>query len=238
MFTKASIIAALVAIAAAIDPTTQWATDNPTIKPALGENVPAGVPYEVTWTATTSNKISIWLYKGPSTNVLPQFTLATGIDNTGKATVIIPKTVANSPGSGYGLQLRDDVTGQYQYTPQFGITGAGETGTTSSASSSASGYPTGLPSTKSASHSSSVSKNSTSAYPTTIKTQTTILTSAYPTGGNTTIATRTPTSSTVSATRSPSSTTTGPAQSTGAAGVLKAGAALAAGVAGIVAAFI
>lgn len=239
MFTKASIIAALVAIAAAIDPTTQWATDNPTIKPALGENVAAGVPYEVTWTATTPNKISIWLYKGPSTNVVPQFTLAVGIDNTGKATVTIPKTVANSPGAGYGLQLRDDVTGQYQYTPQFGITGAGEAGTSSSSSSaSASGYPTGTPSTsKSASHSSSATKNHTSsAYPTTIKT--TILTTGYPTGHNTTVATHTPTSSTASATRAPSSTTTGPAQSTGAAGVLKAGAALAAGVAGLVAAFI
>lgn len=236
MFTKATIIAALVAIAAAIDPTTQWVGENPTHKPALGENVPAGTPYEVTWTATTSNKISIWLYKGPSIDVKPQFVLAAGIANSGKATITIPKTVENSPGAGYGLQLRDDVTGQFQFTPQFGITGAGEKGTSSSISSTPSGYPTGTPSVSKSS--SSPVKNTTTVAPTTVKTTLLTTGTGYPTGSNTTIATRTPTVGT-SATSAPSSTTgTGLPQSTGAAGALKAGAALAAGVAGIVAAFI
>ncbi|KAH7108663.1 hypothetical protein B0J11DRAFT_242356 [Dendryphion nanum] len=201
------------------------------------QNVQAGVPYTVEWTNTTRNAISIWLYKGPPTNVLPQFTLAVGIPNNGKAIVTIPKSVANSPGAGYGLQLRDDLTGQFQYTPQFGVIGAGETTVSSSASSSSqSGYQTGAPPTSKVSSSSST-KNGTASYSYTA----TVTASSHitiPTGSNSTLSvSRVPTLSSTT-TRLPSSTTTGPAQSTGAAGVLKAGVALAAGVAGLVAALV
>lgn len=95
------------------------------------------------------------LLKGPATNVV-KFgpSLAEGIKNSGSLTwtpaADLPVTEANQ---GYGLQIIDDVTGQYQYSTQFGIS-AGDCGAVSSSaapsvapsSTPAAGYPASTPS--------------------------------------------------------------------------------------------
>ncbi|KAF2729304.1 hypothetical protein EJ04DRAFT_568755 [Polyplosphaeria fusca] len=94
---------------------------NPITRP-LNEIIPAGKPFQITWTPTTTNTVSILLLKGPSTNVVPIKTLAEGIANSGSLT-FTPSTdlEASTDATGYGIQLIDDVTGQYQYSTQFGI---------------------------------------------------------------------------------------------------------------------
>lgn len=154
--------------------------------------VPACKPFTITWTPTTYNTVSVLLLKGPSTNVV-KFgpSLAEGISNGGKL-VWTPAAdlEATADATGYGIQIIDDVTGQYQYSTQFGIAkgAAADCVVASSsavykasstaaykASSSAAGYPVA----------SSVYKASTaSPYPTASAINTT---APYPTAKPTTL---------------------------------------------------
>jgi len=93
---------------------------NPTIHPALGELVPVGQPYEVSWNPTTPGTVTILLLNGPSTNIQVLYPIVEKIANTGKYTWT-PKTDLKPDTTHYGLQIIVDATGQYQYTPQFGI---------------------------------------------------------------------------------------------------------------------
>lgn len=101
---------------------------NPITRP-LNEVVPKCEPFTITWTPTTANTVSLLLLKGPSSNVV-KFgpALAEGIVNGGSLTwtpaADLPVTEGNT---GYGLQIIDDVTGQYQWSTQFGIS-AGKCG--------------------------------------------------------------------------------------------------------------
>jgi hypothetical protein len=68
--------------------------------------------------------VSLLLLKGPATNVV-KFgpSLAEGIANGGSflwTPAADLETTAGAP-LGYGLQIIDDITGQYQYSTQFGI---------------------------------------------------------------------------------------------------------------------
>jgi len=193
MFTKASIIAVFTSIAAAqLHAPVGEPAGNPITRPLI-EVVPACKPFTITWQPTTSNTVSLLLLRGPSTNVIPIQTLAEGITNSGSFQWT-PATTLEADVTHYGLQLIDDVTGQYQYSTQFGISKAdcavvASTSSTSTpapvasstpagygaASSSAAAYP--VESSSAAGYpvhsSSAVVKSSTSEvapYPTTVKT--------------------------------------------------------------------
>jgi hypothetical protein len=104
--------------------------------------------------------VSLILLRGPSTNVVPLSTIVTGIANSGSYQWT-PSSGLEADVTHYGLQLIDDVTGQYQYSTQFGISkdGACSGVAPSSAVSTpyGGGYPvsTPVPSSKASSKTSS-----------------------------------------------------------------------------------
>jgi hypothetical protein len=215
--------------------------------------VPACKPYTISWTPTTPNSVSLVLLRGPAENIKPLTTLVTGISNNG-AYVWTPSSGLEADVTHYGLQIIDDVTGQYQYSNQFGISkGAECNGVTPSSAVSTpygGGYPvsTPVPSSKASSAASSAAASSgypvnvSSAKPnsTTIVTKPTPAPSGYSTGvphGNSTIVMPTksmsvPGSLLPSGSGSPTKSSSLP-ESTGAASSLQA----AFGLAGAVAAF-
>ncbi|KAJ4368646.1 hypothetical protein N0V86_009554 [Didymella sp. IMI 355093] len=123
MFTKASVVAFFASIAAAqLHAPVGEPAGNPITRP-LNETfqvVPACKAFTITWQPTTTNTVSLLLLRGPSTNVIPIQTLAEGINNSGSF-AWTPASSLEADSSRYGLQLIDDVTGQYQYSTQFGI---------------------------------------------------------------------------------------------------------------------
>ncbi|KAF2119521.1 Ser-Thr-rich glycosyl-phosphatidyl-inositol-anchored membrane family-domain-containing protein [Lophiotrema nucula] len=172
MFGKFTVLAAIAGLAAAYHvPVGDTPVGNPISNP-LNSIAPAGEPLTITWTPTTPNKVSLILLKGPSTNAVYYETIVESIDNTGSYTwtpeTKLPGTTGNT---GYGIQLIDDITGQYQYSTQFGIKNEA---VVSSSSSAAGGYPVSTPvySTPvySAPASSAPTANSTVYYPTSVGT--------------------------------------------------------------------
>ncbi|EUC50833.1 hypothetical protein COCMIDRAFT_32049 [Bipolaris oryzae ATCC 44560] len=146
MYSKATIVSIFAGFAAAqIHPAVGDPKGNPITRP-LNEIVPKCEPFTITWEPTTPNSVSVLLLKGPSTNVV-KFgpSLAEGIKNSGSLTwtpaADLPVTEANQ---GYGLQIIDDVTGQYQYSTQFGIS-AGKCGSVVSSSAAPSVAPSSAP---------------------------------------------------------------------------------------------
>lgn len=236
MFTKASLIALFAAVVAAQTPGF-----NPITRP-LNEIVPACAPFTITWTKTSSNKVSLVLLKGPSTNVVPIGDIVKGIDNSGSYEWTPEASLeATTDATGYGLKIVDDVTGDFQYSTQFGIS---KDACKDEPSGTPSGYPTytstqipsyTAPPSYTPSASSTVNSSSTTIY----------VPTGYPhsTGApvyNSSIVLPTksmtvPSTLLPSATSgSPSSGTTPPPESTGAASALKAGFGLAGAVAGLV----
>lgn len=93
----------------------------------LNEVVPAGKAFEITWTPTTSNTVSLVLLKGPAVNVIPQYAIVEGIPNNGKFSWTPDTALEGTAGpEGYGIQIIDDVNGQFQYSTQFGISSDGK----------------------------------------------------------------------------------------------------------------
>ncbi|KAL9596994.1 MAG: hypothetical protein Q9219_005420 [cf. Caloplaca sp. 3 TL-2023] len=123
-FSLAAIVSASFAgLATAQTCSTKPVGDNPVGNPIsapLNQIVPAGTPFTVTWTPTTTGTVSIVLLRGPSTNVLPIGCLADNIANTGKF-VWTPSSSLEADVTHYGLQIIVSGTGQYQYSTQFGI---------------------------------------------------------------------------------------------------------------------
>jgi hypothetical protein len=247
MFAKTSIIALFAGLAAAQHAPVGQPSGNPITRP-LNEIVPACKAFTISWQPTTSNSVSLVLLRGPSTNVLPIATIVTGIPNSGSYSWT-PSSGLEADTTHYGLQLIDDVTGQYQYSTQFGISkgaecngvapssavstpyGGGYPVSTPVASSKASSTPAGYPVSSPA--------PSSSANATTIVTKTTpvVLSTGVP-AGNSTIVLPTksmtvPSSLRPTGTGAASATKSAPPESTGAASSLKAGL----GFAGAVAAF-
>ncbi|KAI0610391.1 GPI anchored serine-threonine rich protein [Pyrenophora tritici-repentis] len=122
MFTKAIVIFFAGLAAAQKHAPVGEPKGNPISKP-LNEIVPACKPFTITWEPTTPNTVSILLLKGPSTNVV-KFgpALAEGIANSGTLSWTPSSDLEETAtAQGYGIQIIDDVTGQYQYSTQFGI---------------------------------------------------------------------------------------------------------------------
>jgi hypothetical protein len=61
------------------------------------------------------------LLQGPAENVIQTATLATGIPNSGTFIWTPSGSLPANSTVKYGLQLIDDVTGQFQYSTQFGL---------------------------------------------------------------------------------------------------------------------
>jgi hypothetical protein len=223
---------------------------NPISQPGLASVVPVGENFTITWEPTTKGTVTLVLLKGPATDLKLVYPIVEMIPNDGSY-VWDPKSDLAPGDTGYGIQLIDDATGQYQYTTQFGISNPDYKPAVSS--SSASAYPTtsaaSPPSYNYGSLSASASASSTAsiaAYPGKANTTMSTLTmsgtampygtgapsSGYPAGNMTVVPTGSmtvPSSLKTTATRSASSTggssaTTSPAApiSTGAAANLAA----------------
>jgi len=124
-------------VAAYTKPTGDAPEGNPISQPGLMSIVPAGKAFTITWEPTTKGTVSLVLLKGPSENAVPQYAIVEKTDNDGSyawtpSTDLEPTTDA----TGYGIQLIDDKTGQYQYTTQFGISNSDYNADESSSSTS------------------------------------------------------------------------------------------------------
>ncbi|KAH9862674.1 hypothetical protein J1614_010767 [Plenodomus biglobosus] len=153
MFTKASFVTIFASIAAAQLHAPVGEPSGNAITRPLNEIVPACKPFTITWQPSTPNTVSVLLLKGPATNVV-KFgpSLAEGIANSGSLAWTPAATLEATAGpNGYGIQIIDDVTGQYQYSTQFGISTDGCVTASSSAmaapasSSAMAGYPVASP---------------------------------------------------------------------------------------------
>lgn len=125
---------------------------NPTKTPALNQILPVGRPFSITWTPTTTGTITINLLRGPSDNVVYLATIVDKIPNTGSY-LWTPSTALTGDVTHYGIELIDDATGAYQYTPQFGISNTGVMGSTTPPGFTASSTGSvGSPSASASSH--------------------------------------------------------------------------------------
>lgn len=165
MFAKLSIAALFAGLAAAYHAPVGEPTGNPITRP-LNEVVPAGKPFEITWTPTSSNPVALVLLKGPAINVIPQYAIVENIPNSGKFVWTPDAALEATAGpNGYGIQLIDEVTGAYQYSTQFGISSSPKP-----ASSSSSAPSSSAPVSKPASTPSGYATAPAPVKPTTIKT--------------------------------------------------------------------
>jgi len=129
-----ALAATLSSVSAVTPPAAGDPSGNPIIHPGLGELIPAGQTYTITWTPTTPGDVSLLLLRGPSTNVVPILTIADTIPNTGSYAWNVPDTLAPDT-SYYGIQLIVEGTGQYQYSPQCGVSNPGYSSTFTGAQS-------------------------------------------------------------------------------------------------------
>lgn len=232
MFTKASIVTFFASLAAAqLHEPVGEPSGNPINRP-LNENVPACKAFTIQWQPTTPNTVSLLLLKGPPTNVV-KFgpAIAEGIRNSGSFVWTPSADLESFDGiTGYGIQLIDDITGQYQYSTQFGI--STDDCEIVSSSSTSGGYVTSTPvSSSSSSSQSGYATVNTTIYST--KSQTTLYSTGAP-HSNTSVVLPTKSLSLSSSIKPTSSaTTSGLPESTGAASSLQAGL----GLVGAVAAF-
>ncbi|KAF7512668.1 hypothetical protein GJ744_000929 [Endocarpon pusillum] len=136
--TLATCFTALAALASAYTPanTAQPPSGNPIGHPGLGELIPAGQTYTITWSPNNGDRVTLLLLRGPSTNVVPILTIAENIPNTGSYIwASVPSTLQPDV-TGYGIQLIVEGTGAYQYSPQCGVKNDGYTGASTTTSSS------------------------------------------------------------------------------------------------------
>ncbi|KAF2711907.1 hypothetical protein K504DRAFT_489684 [Pleomassaria siparia CBS 279.74] len=120
MIAQLSTVAFFAGLAAAVHAPVGDPLGNPITAPLI-EIVPACKEFTIQWTPTTPNTVSLLLLRGPSSNVVPiGAPLAEGIANSGSFKWT-PSSDLEADTTHYGLQLIDDVTGQYQYSTQFGI---------------------------------------------------------------------------------------------------------------------
>jgi len=147
MFSKIAIAAAFASLVTGQHvPVGDAPVGNPVTRP-LTEVIPACKPFTITWTPTTANTLSIILRKGPSENNVPFGPpIVVGIPNSGSFVWTPSASLDATPGAGgYGIQLIDDITGQYQYSNQFGISKGPECATYSTPVPSSSQYGGGYP---------------------------------------------------------------------------------------------
>jgi len=157
-FTLLSALLSLSASALAYTtPTTFNVTSNPIFTPSLGELVPVGKPFNVTWGKSEDGTVTILLLRGAAQTLTTLYPIAEKIKNVGYFEWT-PKTDLENDVTHYGLQLIKDSDGQFQYSVQFGISNpnykpsssaSGSATATGSATTSASKYSTSAETTSS-----------------------------------------------------------------------------------------
>jgi len=147
-------------VSAYTTPTGTGPVGNPISQPGLNTIVPVDKSFTITWDPTTEGTVSLVLLKGPAENLIPVYAIAEKIENSGSYTWEPKSDLEGSDGAkGYGIQLIDDKTGQYQYTTQFGISNDKPVAPSSyaAAPSSYAAAPSSYASSAVVSHSSAVS---------------------------------------------------------------------------------
>jgi len=103
---------------------TKAPSGNDLTKPGLGEQVPVGKPYAITWTPTPANcdRVGLCLLRGPGENIKQQEWIAWNIENSGTYQWTPSNTLEND-NTHYGIQLFccSDTKDKFQFTPQFGV---------------------------------------------------------------------------------------------------------------------
>ena len=234
MFSKTSIAALFAGIAAAQHVPVGEPNGNPITAP-LTQIVPACKEFTITWQPTTPNPVSLVLLRGPAENIKPLSTIVTGITNSGSYKWT-PSSGLEADVTHYGLQLIDDVTGQFQYSNQFGISKGPECNGVAPSSAVSTpyggGYPvsTPVPSSKASSSKGYPESTPVSKASTTIITKTTpiVHSTGYPVANSTIIQPSKPLSVPSSLLSSPTASgsptkSSGLPESTGAASSLQAG---------------
>ncbi|GBF64549.1 hypothetical protein TMEN_7265 [Trichophyton mentagrophytes] len=119
------VVAAFAATVSAVTPPnyTQQPSGNPITTPGLGERVPVGQVFTISWQPTTQKPVSLMLLHGCPNNCKPIATLAEGIPNSGS----LPWTPEDGlvDDDAYGLLIVVEGTGEYQYSTQFGVKNEG-----------------------------------------------------------------------------------------------------------------
>jgi len=151
MYSKIAVATLFAGLVAGQTTLANGQAPDPITRP-LNENVKACQPFTITWTPNTPGPVKNTLLKGPSNNVIPQFDIVASTANSGSYVWTPPSTLESSSGvTGYGLNLTDLTSGDYQYSTQFGIStdGCPAGGVSSSSAappkSSAAGYPSSTP---------------------------------------------------------------------------------------------
>lgn len=172
MFNKSAIIVAAMALAQ-----LAAAGLNAFITPTTAEVVEAGKGYAITWKADGGKTVTITLRKGDSKNLDTLEDIARQVDNSGKYSWTPAGDLEK--GADYALQIKDDASGEINYTGLFSINSnvapsdkpkTKTTSATSTSSSSSSSVPTLITSVV-------AGKNGTS----------TTITKPSPTGNNSTV---------------------------------------------------
>lgn len=147
MFNKSAIIVAAMALAQ-----LAAAGLNGFIEPTTSQVVEAAKPFEITWKADGGKTVTITLRKGDSKNLDTLEDIARHVENTGKLTWTPAGDLEK--GADYALQIKDDESGEINYTGLFSInsnvapsdkpksTTVSSTATSSSTSTSTSSVPT------------------------------------------------------------------------------------------------
>ncbi|KAJ5678250.1 Ser-Thr-rich glycosyl-phosphatidyl-inositol-anchored membrane family-domain-containing protein [Penicillium maclennaniae] len=116
-FSTATVFSALMAFAAAYTQPdyNKPPQGNAIYTPSLQEQVPKGVPFDITWDNDLGSKVSLVLLRGPSSNVVPLETIVENIDNTGSYTWTPPANL-DVDTTRYGILLVVEGTGAYQWS--------------------------------------------------------------------------------------------------------------------------
>jgi hypothetical protein len=114
MFNKSTFFVAAMALAQ-----LAAAGLNAFIEPETGRTLEAGKPFDILWKPDGGKTISFDLRKGDSKNLDDVGYLFPNIPNTGKFTWWVMKDLV--AGDDYALQIRDDETGEINYTGLFTI---------------------------------------------------------------------------------------------------------------------
>lgn len=126
-FTMRYFITAVTALLAAASATAEFLQPdyskapegNPIFTPELGQVVPQGKPFKITWQPDSPGPITLQLLRGPSENVVPIDVIAEHIPNSGS--FLWEPTGYEADVTHYGILLIDESTLGYQYSVQFGL---------------------------------------------------------------------------------------------------------------------
>lgn len=136
-----TLLAASASALAYTTPTTFNSSIDAIFTPTLGAVLPVGKAFNITWKPDTAGTVTLVLLRGPASNILPLYSIAEAIKNTGTFEWT-PKDDLEPDTTHYGLQLIEDSNGEFQYSDQFGISNPDYKPSSSSTTGTATGTAT------------------------------------------------------------------------------------------------